>query len=868
MAIFRCKMCGGDLEVQGGETSCVCEFCGTRQTLPSNQDENLQALFNRANILRIKSEFDKAADIYEKILQADETEAEAYWGMILCKYGIEYVEDPATFKRIPTCHRASYDAVSTDEDYKNALKYADTVQREIYEAEAARIETIQKGILTIAQKESPYDVFICYKETDDSGKRTQDSVIANDIYYQLTHEGYKVFYAAISLEDKLGSEYEPVIFSALNTAKVMLVLGTKREYFNAVWVKNEWSRFLKIMKKDRTKLMIPCYKDMDPYELPEEFAHLQALDMSRIGFIQDLIRGIKKICGKDQQKVNYQQPNTDNSGSAPTSSLLRRAFMFLEDGNWQEADQYCEKVLDIEPENAQAYLGKLMAELQVKTSEQLAEQPQPFDDRNSYQKAIRFGDEHMRAQLTGYVTQLENRLEYERKTNIYNQAMKAANDASRYQSYNQFKNARSNFQNASELFRSVSGFKDADMLAEQCSNSAKICENDAIYQEAQTKMVESAQISDLESAIQSFQRIPGWRDSNDQIVICSKRIAELNVMKERERLESERIAEQQRSEAEKAGKKRKRKILMVSIILTFCVTFMIVFFTVILPNTKYSQAMNLYNNGRYEEAITTFEAMNGYKDSQAQIEKCKTAIKDQQYNSALALYNEKNYTQAYPALIALNGYKDSMEKAKMIYPEYEIALLKNANVGDYVLFGSYEQDNDTSNGKEQIEWIILDKKGASVLLLSKYSLDGKQFNDKKGHASWESSTLRRWLNSEFLNTAFSSGEQNAIQKTKVLAEKNPTGETTSEKYTEDMVFLMSYAESGKFYSARTAEATAYAKSQGASWWWWIYWKPDSDINCSACVTHSGSMFYNGDCADHLKGAVRPAIWINLDSVTF
>ena len=191
MAIFRCKMCGGDLEIQDGATSCVCEFCGTRQTLPTNQDENLQGLFNRANVLRIKSEFDKAADIYEKILQADQTEAEAYWGLILCKYGIEYVEDPATYKRIPTCHRASYDAVTTDEDYKNALKYADTVQREIYETEAAKIEEIQKGILAIAQKESPYDVFICYKETDDSGNRTQDSVIANDIYYQLTHS--KVF---------------------------------------------------------------------------------------------------------------------------------------------------------------------------------------------------------------------------------------------------------------------------------------------------------------------------------------------------------------------------------------------------------------------------------------------------------------------------------------------------------------------------------------------------------------------------------------------------------------------------------------------------------------------------------------------------
>ena len=234
MAIFKCKMCGGSLEVTEGASFCTCEFCGTRQTIPTVKDEEMQILYNRANVLRIKSEFDKAAQIYEKILQRDDREAEAYWGLILCKYGIEYVEDPKTYKRVPTCHRASYDAVISDEDYRNAIKYADSAQRGIYEAEAAAIDEIQKNIIALAQKEDPYDVFICYKETDDSGKRTPDSVIANDIYYQLTNEGFKVFYAAITLEDKLGAEYEPYIFSALNTAKVMLAIGTKPEYFNAV----------------------------------------------------------------------------------------------------------------------------------------------------------------------------------------------------------------------------------------------------------------------------------------------------------------------------------------------------------------------------------------------------------------------------------------------------------------------------------------------------------------------------------------------------------------------------------------------------------------------------------------------------------
>jgi len=231
MALFKCKMCGGDLNITADEKIIECEFCGTTQTIPTSKDENLQGLFNRANILRMKSEFDKAEQLYEKIIEKDETQAEAYWGLILCKYGIEYVEDPQTFKRIPTCHRTSFDSIIADEDYKSALNFADSVQLGIYEAEAKEIDRLQKEILELSQKEEPYDVFICYKETDNDGKRTQDSVIANDIYHQLTQEGLKVFYAAITLENKLGSAYEPCIFAALNSAKVMLAIGTKPEHF-------------------------------------------------------------------------------------------------------------------------------------------------------------------------------------------------------------------------------------------------------------------------------------------------------------------------------------------------------------------------------------------------------------------------------------------------------------------------------------------------------------------------------------------------------------------------------------------------------------------------------------------------------------
>ena len=302
MEILKCKMCGGNLEVQNGDLITTCPYCGTQQTLPDLKSQKFANIYNKMNTFRQNQDYDKAINLCEQVLNNEAGNSESYWQMLLCRYGIEYVEDPATHKQMPTINRMQYSSILKDKDYLNTLKYASSEQKAIYEIQAKEIGKIQKDALKIIKEEKPFDVFICYKETDENGKRTEDSVIANDLYYQLTDAGFKVFFAKITLENKLGSAYEPYIFSALNTAKVMVVIGTKPEYLNAVWVKNEWSRFLSLAKSDPGKALIPAYKGMDPYDLPEEFAHLQAQDMSKIGFMQDLIRGIKKLKSGKKKK--------------------------------------------------------------------------------------------------------------------------------------------------------------------------------------------------------------------------------------------------------------------------------------------------------------------------------------------------------------------------------------------------------------------------------------------------------------------------------------------------------------------------------------------------------------------------------------
>lgn len=937
MAIFKCKMCGGTLEFNPGDTVAVCDSCGTKQTLPRLDGDKKANLYDRANHFRRNNEYDKAMSIYEQILAEDSTDAEAYWSLVLCRYGIEYVEDPATGKRIPTVNRAQFTSVFDDDNYKSALRCADAAQKEIYQAEAKAINEIQKGILAISQKEEPFDVFICYKETDSRGARTPDSVLANDLYHQLTQESFKVFFSRITLEDKLGTAYEPYIFAALNSAKVMVVLGTRPEYFNAVWVKNEWSRYLALIKNGAKKMLIPAYKDMDPYDLPEEFSHLQAQDMGKLGFMQDLIRGIRKIVSSDGEKTAAKPAATAAAGSTGAAPLLERAFLFLEDGKWPDADTYCEKVLDIDPKNAQAYLGKLMAELQVQKRGQLSDCAQPFDKNENYLKILRFGDETLNTELRGYIDIINERNETHRKSAIYNNACGIMKSAA----------AQKAFLKGAELFKSISGFRDADALAAQCLEKAEGCRKDAVYTYAKSRMT-GWNTASCEEAIAIFKTIPGWRDADSQIYACQKRIEEI------------------KAKNEKNKKQLKRVVAITVPIICVCIAFVIVLCTVIIPQLKYNKAMNLLESGDYDSAYALLEEINKYDDIKvSKYNRAMKLLESEDYDSAYSLLEEiddnetiasskrsramnllesgyyysayalleeigdsetiassrrsramklldsGNYDYAYTLLRAIGdnetilaskydraikcidsgdyesayillkdiSYKDSKEKCADIKTKYNQILMRKAAVRDKITFGTYEQDNVTSNGTEDIEWLVLAKENNKILVISDKALDSQPYNEKRQSITWEQCSLRKWLNDSFLNAAFSEEERALIQNTTVSADKNPSYNTSPGNATTDKVFLLSINEAKKYFNsndARKCAPTAYAKAQGANTnntnktpsgadacWWWLR-SPGNYQNYAAHVLSDGSVYYRGYNINYDHFCVRPALWISIE----
>lgn len=794
MAVFKCKMCGGTIEFNQGDTVGVCDSCGTKQSLPIGLDDEKRAnLYDRANHFRRNNEYDKAMSIYEQILNEDSKDAEAYWSIILCRYGIEYVEDPKTHTRVPTVNRVQFSSVVSDKDYKSALKYGTVEQKEIYKAEARKIDKIQKGILEISSKEEPFDIFICYKETDNSGRRTPDSVLANDLYHQLTQEGYKVFFSRITLEDKLGQEYEPYIFAALNSAKVMVVLGTKPEYFNAVWVRNEWSRYLTLIKNGEKKMLIPAYKDMDPYDLPEEFSHLQAQDMSKLGFMQDLIRGINKIITKDEPKETIKETVVVNANNSNVVPLLERVTIFLEDGKWNDANIYCEKVLDIDPKNAQAYLGKLMAELKVKSRKQLADCAQPFDNLDNYGKVIRFGDEKLENEIREYISHIKERNENNRLTETYTSAINAMNSAE----------TEDYFKAAARAFQSIADFRDSKEKAKECLEKAEAARKDAILADGKSKM-NGEDTQAYKNAISIFKTIPDWKNSTELILQCEQKIEAIKAQEEADRLEAERKAEERRIENEKAKQQYIKIAKIGGPILAVVIVFIIILNTVIIPKQRYNHLVEQYG-------------------------------------------------------------KESADK------------LVKIDVGDTYTFGTYEQDNNLSNGKEAIEWIVLAKDGNELLLISDKALDCQPYNKSWGDVTWETCSLRKWLNQDFLDVAFSDSEKEKISTVAVPATNNQKYHTNAGNSTQDKVFILNIDEAEKYFEtdeSRRCAPTDYAVAQGASMdnfytaygqeatTCWLLRSPGESQEKATSVTFAGSIAFSGNSGVD-DDCVRPAIWISL-----
>lgn len=388
-----CNICGAAYVQKNGRY--VCPACGAyKPDEISNEEDTL--LYNAYQTLRMCN-FEEAGELFEDIIAHFPQSPKGYWGLVLSTYGIKYETD-YDGKKIPTCFAASYESIFDDKNFLTALKLASKEDAQYYQKQAEIIDKNRIEWVTKAKKQKPYDIFISYKDTvlEDSIERTRDSYEAGDLYNHLVKKGYNVFFSRESLQC-YGEKYEPYIFNALNTAKVMIIYGTSPENITSTWVKNEWSRYAKkIQNKEKApNSMVLCYHGFNPSSLPAPLKSMQSIDVDTITWIDRLDSYITDIIANDtiskphltkeiiKSQVGKKAATVSNINDRIIGAEQRNgikytvnekvgiADKFLANGIYDSAEQLVDGLLAETPNDGQAIFRKFMCLNKIKTIESI-----------------------------------------------------------------------------------------------------------------------------------------------------------------------------------------------------------------------------------------------------------------------------------------------------------------------------------------------------------------------------------------------------------------------------------------------------------------------------------------------------------------
>ena len=294
---------------------------------------------------------------------------------------------------------------------------------------------------------------------------------------------------------------------------------------------------------------------------------------------------------------------------------------------------------------------------------------------------------------------------------------------------------------------------------------------------------------------------------------------------EANQLERERLAEKKRIEKSRRSKARRKKLLTAFLVISAFFALVTLTVTVIIPSVKYNNAVKAVEEQRYEDAYLTFKSLYKFKDSQVKA---------------------TDLLKAHPNI---------------------------AQVGDVIYFGTYEQDNNFSNGKEEIEWRVLEKdENGRMLVVSKYALDCRSYHSSVKQITWEDSDIRSWLNNDFYSNAFSSSEKSAVKTVTNENTGNSDFNVNGGNKTSDKIFILSIDEAKRYLPNnidRMCQATKYAESKGTeldslthNCRWWLR-SPGSTLYSAASVKIDGFILNMGTPVSVDKAFVRPAMWIEI-----
>ncbi len=468
------------------------------------------------------------------------------------------------------------------------------------------------------------------------------------------------------------------------------------------------------------------------------------------------------------------------------------------------------------------------------------------------------------------------------RANLYEYAKVAMNSAA----------TEADFNRAANQFAAIRDYADAAALEKACITKADTAHKYEILRQAKEKM----RVQTLESYVaaqQLLQTIPGWQGADQLMVTCQNGIAQMKARG------AASVYDKTPAPAAKKGHKVVGVIVMAVVL---CIAVAVSLFAgyALNPVINYRNAVALMDEGNYEKAISEFEKLGDYQSSENNIQECKyllasalidegkyddavaafealdgykfsnDMINEAQYQKAMSLAGAGENAEAIAILENLGDYKDSRDKVVSLRSAYLSELNGDVKIGDYISFGYFEQDNNTENGQEPIEWLVLAKENGKALVISKYILEAKPYHSEAEDITWETSSLRSWLNQDFIQSAFSGEEAARIVATTVRA--SDSAEIDGGADTKDQVFLLSLDQAEKYFASskeRTCQPTEYAKSHGTTvnstsnnCWWWLR-TPGNKTRLTAFIDVVGGVYSGGYYQIYSFNGVRPAMWIDL-----
>lgn len=361
------------------------------------------------------------------------------------------------------------------------------------------------------------------------------------------------------------------------------------------------------------------------------------------------------------------------------------------------------------------------------------------------------------------------------------------------------------YQKLAKRFKKLSGYKDSEVYAKKCKKLAKKTSEaitEAIYNEALRKKSIAKSADNYKAAQEDFQKIGGYQNADEMALECNRMYNRI-----------------QRTSS-------RNKILQIALAV-FCL--IAVFLLAASPYTKYQCANALKATGHYSRAINIYKEIGNYKDSKDKIQDCH-------YLWGISLAKEGRYKSALGAFADVGYYKDSQERKA----EMEKLLIRNSDVGKIVKIG-------------KTFWIILSKEDHRALMIKKLALPAKAYNEDLTNVTWENSSLRGWLNSEYLEETFSDPERNQIMLSDVINEDNTIYGTEGGNDTKDYLFLLSMKEAAEY-----SENLPKVKSNC-----WLR-SPGSNQSSAAFLSIGGVVMGYGYEITSEEIKVYPAMWFNLD----